>query len=111
MSLTLTVSNLRINLSRANRRRFWRQLSLFPPLTTMSDASVGAMMTRARPFLEPNLQHIKVLDILPGANIRQIRETGVDKLYHKIRIIGLLPVRDCLLTTVKHDRRRTQRSL
>ena len=58
-----------------------------------------SMMSRAQQYLGKTAQLIKVLDIRPGANIRQVRQVGVEKLFQKFKRVGFLPVRDCLCTT------------
>jgi hypothetical protein len=51
-------------------------------------------MDRARQYLSETTEMIPVRDISVGANIRQVRSDGVDKLFRKIRDAGLLPVRE-----------------
>jgi hypothetical protein len=63
-------------------------------LTKIAMSDDGGMMKQAQAYLGKQLQSIKVLDIQAGANIRQIRPDGVDKLFDKIKATGLLPVRD-----------------
>jgi phage-related protein len=65
----------------------------------MAEKKNESMMERAQQFLAQLPVMIRVKDILAGANIRQIRPQGVEKLFKKIKRNGFLPVRGCLHNT------------
>jgi hypothetical protein len=97
----MSLNKLTVTNAHTNRRG--GKLARRPKFYVMADSKEQgkpeSAMERALPYLSETTVMIRVRDITVGANIRQIRSDGVDKLYRKIRETGLLPVRYIALLT------------